>query len=61
MIKHWELHSNLLRYGEILKDVQFNNGDDRIRIISYQGKIWYDHMYLGNIIECHELKPAKWL
>ena len=52
-----QLHHYILRYGQILKDIEFNGGTDRIRIISCDDKLWYDHMCIGNVVECHELKP----
>jgi hypothetical protein len=56
-----ELFKCLIRYGKILKDINFNKtprfkqGTDRILIMSYDHEIYYIHMCMGNIIECHKL------
>lgn len=52
-----QLHEELLMYGIILQDNEFecDNGYHRIRIIQLEEHIYYDYMYNGKIIECKEL------
>lgn len=48
------LHTLLMAYGEFIRDIEYDNDDGchRIRIISYDGDIFYDHMHNGNVIDC---------
>ena len=49
-----KLHKYLIRYGTILRDTQYNE-NNRVRVISCDGKLWYDQMCMGDVISCHEL------
>lgn len=52
-----QLHEELLMYGIILQDNEFecNNGCHRIRIIQLEEHIYYDYVHNGKIVECKEL------
>lgn len=54
------IHTQLLRYGKFIKDIEFevlghgNNlpvGCHRIRIISFGGNLYYHHMINGDVYE----------
>lgn len=58
-VSHGDLHNHILRYGDVLYDISFNSEKDRIRIISYNGKFWYDQMCMGQVLKCNEIKHKK--
>lgn len=49
-----KIHEQLLRYGRIIKDIEFDKYSlcHRIRIISFAGYLYYDHMINGEVDEC---------
>jgi len=51
------LNKELMRYGFIKKHfiTDSNNGTTTIRVIEYQSKTYWHHMYNGNIVEITEL------
>lgn len=46
---------DILRYGEIITDDQIYNPNIRIRLISYDGMIWYHKMHGGDVVECRKV------
>jgi hypothetical protein len=56
-----KIHENLLRYGKILKDIEYEDKDGchRIRIILRFRCIYYDHMLNGEVIECYRLPTRE--
>lgn len=46
------ISDDLLRYGEIITDDQIYSPNIRIRLISYDGMIWYHKMRDGNVVDC---------
>ena len=50
------MHERILRYGTIVKDIEYDDGDyHRIRIITFNDHLYYDHMCEGEIIECEDI------
>ena len=50
--------NDILRYGEVITDDEFNHYFTRIRIISCFGSIWYHKMVAGSVVECREVGTA---
>lgn len=55
------MHELLMSYGEFIKDIEYEQEDGyyRIRIISYNNNLYYDHMHNGNVIECVKLTSEE--
>lgn len=62
-VKYEPTSEYLLRYGEVLTDDEWEDTDqtrinqncERIRIISYNGKLWYHKMCNGKIVKCKKI------
>lgn len=51
------ISKDLLRYGDIKADVTTDEKDGcrRIRVIEYQNKKYFHHMFNGELVECYEV------
>ena len=56
-VEQENISKELLRYGFFKADVSTDeqNGCRRIRVIEYQGKKYFHHMFNGELIECYEV------
>ncbi len=50
---------DILRYGKVITDDQFLGNDDygkyhyiRIRLIEFDGRVWYHRMVDGEVVNC---------
>ena len=52
-----EKEKDLLKYGVFKADVQTEEKDGcrRIRVIEYENKKYFHHMFNGELIECYEI------
>ena len=56
-MKQENLSKDLLRYGIIKADVETEekSGYRRVRVVEYEGKKYFHHMFNGELIECYEV------
>ena len=56
-VEQENISKELLRYGFFKADVLTDEKDGcrRIRVIEYQGKKYFHHMFSGELIECYEV------
>lgn len=47
--------ADILRYGTVITDDNFNHYFTRIRLISYNGELYYHKMVAGDVVECRKV------